>query len=414
MVLWYVASSSGPSDLPEVQSPGTAIIIPVNLNHWHKDSDEGIFRRAGFKLSTPGIDDSARRNHSDQSGYIILSQPRGFTKQFSAADPARGQWSDEAFSMANRLYILAIVIAMPVEFVSCVVSKESSSLATGPSPHFPQNRIVCSRAIPSLKPLHDAHFESIASMTRAPAIAPGEEVTRDHLRNAEEEVQVRKKFRLSWCGASESEVSDAEARLHTVTQEWTKSLYPYTTPPPTGSEHFSNLFHDLNSRIEKANQDAAADRQAAAAAAAAATAAATAAAEAAAADRLAAAADRRAIRELIVKSDNQFIRARNRQALIDSAAHGGGQQPLFPLLKERDGAGVALPGQGYMVAAQPAMVGLGVAVGAAFPATVRHLNELTMANLSTLAILYNDHFGIVPTDSLSERRAKFQAYIVGL
>ena len=258
-------------------------------------------------------------------------------------------------------------------------------------------------------------------MARASAIAPGEVLTRAHVRNAREEVEVRRKFRLSWCGATESEVSDAEARLHTVTQEWTKSLYPYTTPPPTGSEHFSHLFYDLNSRIEKASVDAAedrrvaaADRRAAAAAAAAAADAAAAAAAAAATDRAAAAADRLAIRELIVKSDNQWIRARNRQALIDSAAHGGGQQPLFPLLKERGGAGVALPGAGYAVAAQPVPVDLGEAVGAAFPATVRHLNELTMVQLSTLAILLNDRFGVVAADSLSERRAKFQAFVVGL
>ena len=323
--------------------------------------------------------------------------------------------------MVSRLYILAMVIAMPVEIVSCVPSQESSSLASGPSPYLPPNRIVCSRAIPSLNSLQDTHFESIACMARASAIAPGEVLTRAHVRNAREEVEVRRKFRLSWCGATESELSDAEARLHTVTQEWTKSLYPYTTPPPTGSEHFSHLFYDLNSRIEKASVDAAedrrvaaADRRAAAAAAAAAADAAAAAAAAAATDRAAAAADRLAIRELIVKSDNQLIRARNRQALIDSAAHGGGQQPLFPLLKERGGAGVALPGAGYAVAAQPVPVDLGEAVGAAFPATVRHLNELTMVQLSTLAILLNDRFGVVAADSLSERRAKFQAFVVGL
>ena len=334
--------------------------------------------------------------------------------------------------MVSRLYILAMVIAMPVEIVSCVPSQESSSLASGPSPYLPPNRIVCSRAIPSLNSLQDTHFESIACMARASAIAPGEVLTRAHVRNAREEVEVRRKFRLSWCGATESELSDAEARLHTVTQEWTKSLYPYTTPPPTGSEHFSHLFYDLNSRIEKASVDAAEDRRvaaadrraaaaaaaaaadAAAAAAAAAADAAAAAAEAAATDRAAAAADRLAIRELIVKSDNQLIRARNRQALIDSAAHGGGQQPLFPLLKERGGAGVALPGAGYAVAAQPVPVDLGEAVGAAFPATVRHLNELTMEQLSTLAILLNDRFGVVAADSLSERRAKFQAFVVGL
>ena len=323
--------------------------------------------------------------------------------------------------MVSRLYILAMVIAMPVEIVSCVPSQESSSLTSGPSPYLPPNRIVCSRAIPSLNSLQDTHFESIACMARASAIAPGEVLTRAHVRNAREEVEVRRKFRLSWCGATESELSDAEARLHTVTQEWTKSLYPYTTPPPTGSEHFSHLFYDLNSRIEKASVDAAedrrvaaADRRAAAAAAAAAADAAAAAAAAAATDRAAAAADRLAIRELIVKSDNQLIRARNRQALIDSAAHGGGQQPLFPLLKERGGAGVALPGAGYAVAAQPVPVDLGEAVGAAFPATVRHLNELTMVQLSTLAILLNDRFGVVAADSLSERRAKFQAFVVGL
>jgi hypothetical protein len=356
--------------------------------------------------------------------------------------------------MANCLYILAMVIAMPVEIVSCASSQEISSFASKASPHLPPvspHRIVCSRAIPSLIALQDARFESITCMFRAPAIAPGEVVTGDHVRNAEKEVEVRKKIKLTSAmlgGATESEVNDAKARLHTVTQEWTKTKYPYTTPSPTGSEQFYDLFHDLNSRIDKASQDAAedrrtaaaaaeaaataadADRRAAAAAAAEATVAAAAAdrqvaaaaaaafaaaAAAAATDRAEAAADRLAIRVLIAKSDNRFLRAKNQQALIDVAAHGNGQQQaLFPLLKERQGAGLALPGSGYAVAAAPDPVGLGVAVGAPFPDTVQLLSDLTRVQLSTLAILFNDHFGIVAADSLNGRRAKFQAYIAGM
>jgi hypothetical protein len=334
--------------------------------------------------------------------------------------------------------MLAMVIAMPVEMVTCLFSEESSSLAPGPPPPLslvPPNGIVCSRSIPSLNALQDDQIEIIACMSRAPAIAPGEVVTHDHFRSAKKEVAVRKKLRLSPRGATVSDVSDAEARLHTVTQEWSKSKYPYTTPP-TGSEQFSNLFHNLDSRLDKASQNATEDRRAAAAAAEAAAAAAAAAAEAAAAtaaadrqaaaaaaaafaveaanDRASAAADRLAIRLLIVKLDNQYLRAKNRQALIEAGARGGGQQKLFQLLKEQQGAGLALPGAGFAVAAPPVPVGFGEAVGAPFPDVVRHLNKLTKVQLSTLAILYNHHFGVVETDSLSERRAKFQAYIVGL
>ncbi len=57
---------------------------------------------------------------------------------------------------------------------------------------------------------------------------------------------------------------------------------------------------------------------------------------------------------------------------------------------------------------------VGQPVGAPFPTTIRRLFRLTNAELSTLAMLFNDDFGITARDSLSRRRTKFQQFIVGL
>ncbi len=108
---------------------------------------------------------------------------------------------------------------------------------------------------------------------------------------------------------------------------------------------------------------------------------------------------------------NQALRAQNRQALMDSSTKGP-SRPLIPLLKERRGAGVALPGANVNV--RPAPVRVYQPIGRPFPATVRRLYALTNVQLSTLAILFNDDFGITARDNLEQRRVKFQHFIVGL
>ena len=155
-------------------------------------------------------------------------------------------------------------------------------------------------------------------------------------------------------------------------------------------------------------QRAAADRQRAAADLRAFT-------EAAAADRQAAAADRQRqmaiLDTLTAQIRNQALRARNRQALTDPSINGLGQR-LHPLLKEQSGLGAALPGANAL--AQPVEGRVGQPIGAPFPTTVRRLHVLSNTQLSVLAMLFNDDFGIAPGDTLQVRRTKFQQFIVGM
>ncbi len=108
---------------------------------------------------------------------------------------------------------------------------------------------------------------------------------------------------------------------------------------------------------------------------------------------------------------NQVLRAQNRQALIDYGADGPSRS-LRRLLKEQRGAGVALPGADVNV--HPAPVRVCRPIGPPFPATVRRLYALSHSQLSTLAILFNDDFGITDLDNLEQCRVKFQHFIVGL
>jgi hypothetical protein len=83
------------------------------------------------------------------------------------------------------------------------------------------------------------------------------------------------------------------------------------------------------------------------------------------------------------------------------------------LLKEQSGVGAALPGAGVN-AQQQVAVHVGQPIGAPFPTTIRRLFALSNAELSTLAILFNDDFGITADDNLSQRKARFQQFIGGL
>ncbi len=109
---------------------------------------------------------------------------------------------------------------------------------------------------------------------------------------------------------------------------------------------------------------------------------------------------------------NQLIRAQNRQALMDSNTKGPAKPRLRPLLKEQSGLGAPLPGANANV--QPVAVRVGQPVGAPFPTTVRRLYALTNDQLSALATLFNDDFGITAHDTLRQRRTKFQQFIIWL
>ena len=82
------------------------------------------------------------------------------------------------------------------------------------------------------------------------------------------------------------------------------------------------------------------------------------------------------------------------------------------MVKERRGAGNALPG--VQAIAQPVAVPIGAPIGPPFPTTVILLNKLSQLQLSALAMLFNDDFGINDGDALSVQRAKFQQFIIGL
>jgi hypothetical protein len=106
---------------------------------------------------------------------------------------------------------------------------------------------------------------------------------------------------------------------------------------------------------------------------------------------------------------NLVLRSRNRCAFDDFSSHGRNER-LNPLIKERAGAGVALPGvRAHRI--MPIPLGVGDAVGAPFPATIRNFNALTPRQLSSLAIMLNEDFGITADDSLDARQSKFQRFI---
>jgi hypothetical protein len=112
---------------------------------------------------------------------------------------------------------------------------------------------------------------------------------------------------------------------------------------------------------------------------------------------------------------NNFVRrSRNRQAFNYFSMNGRNER-LYPLRKERAGAGVALPGlRASADCSNLVALDVGAVVGAPFPATIADFNTLTLPQLSALAIMFNDDFGIVVGDSLDDKRGKFQGYIAGV
>ena len=339
-------------------------------------------------------------------------------------------------------------------FLTLVVG--ASSMATPETESLSLMPRYMPHTFPDVSPLKDETFHDASKWARAPSINAGDILKISDVINAEEEASMRQKLCLPFSGSTVSEVADANVRLHTVRQEWSKVVYPYEVTPCTGSEHLSNLFHSLHHKIDAAKDrlQAAEDRrqcataaEAAAAAAQVAAAVALGAVAAAAADRQQTDADRqqadadrqqatadrqqatadrqkatadrqqaaidrrrfsRSERILTARLENQIVRARNRQALMDSA---NGNQALRPLFKERRGVGPPL--RRAPVLQPPVRVRLGTPVGAPFPSTVQHLYRLTRRQLSELAMMFNDDFGINDGDALSVQRVKFLKFIIG-
>ena len=159
-------------------------------------------------------------------------------------------------AMRDMIFLTLVVGA------SSMATPETESLSLMPRymlHTFPDVR-VCSRAIPALSPLKDETFHDASKWARAPSINAGDILKISDVIYAEEEASMRQKLCLPFSGSTVSEVADANVRLHTVRQEWSKVVYPYEITPSTGSEHLSNLFHSLHHRIEAWNSDAAKDR----------------------------------------------------------------------------------------------------------------------------------------------------------
>lgn len=82
---------------------------------------------------------------------------------------------------------------------------------------------------------------------------------------------------------------------------------------------------------------------------------------------------------------------------------------LMGILKSVPGHGQGLPGDIIpQVNGQPIPVGNPVP---GFPATQAELNALTSLQLSELAMLYNDDFGVLAGDNLGTKLHKFRMFV---
>jgi hypothetical protein len=84
---------------------------------------------------------------------------------------------------------------------------------------------------------------------------------------------------------------------------------------------------------------------------------------------------------------------------------------LSPIHKTIPGNGAVLPGIAVVV--PPAPVVVGQAIPHPFPADTHACRHLTLAQLSVLAVLCNNNFGVVANDGVVNRRAKFRLFITG-
>jgi len=125
-----------------------------------------------------------------------------------------------------------------------------------------------------------------------------------------------------------------------------------------------------------------------------------------------------AIARLTAMISNLRPSNRNNAAIdaVRSGAVAAGAQPLNPLLKVTPGAGLILPGgpgAGAVPIGHPFAVGVPIP-SPPFPATVAALDGLSLAHLDTLAVVYNEDFGIVGGDNAATKRRKFGLWISGL
>ena len=96
-----------------------------------------------------------------------------------------------------------------------------------------------------------------------------------------------------------------------------------------------------------------------------------------------------------------------------AATRGVGASALVALRKETPGLGPQLPGPGH-IGVLPAVVPVvGAVPGAIFPARLDLLMSLGHQQIRTLSIWYNDDFGIIAGDNISQRRTKLLKWSTG-
>lgn len=110
-----------------------------------------------------------------------------------------------------------------------------------------------------------------------------------------------------------------------------------------------------------------------------------------------------------MQGHNQRAFRRNVEAFTQTGRDAGAQ--LQGVQKVTPQAGPGLPG--HLAAPAPPLVEVG-SVPPGFPATAADARRLSHEQLSSLAMAYNDAFGVLPEDSVLERRVKFQSFLQGL
>ena len=96
-----------------------------------------------------------------------------------------------------------------------------------------------------------------------------------------------------------------------------------------------------------------------------------------------------------------------------AATRGVGASALVALRKETPGLGPQLPGPGHLGVQPAAVPVVGAVPGAIFPARLDLLMSLGHQQIRTLSIWYNDDFGIIAGDNISQRRTKLLKWSTG-
>ncbi|CAE6955103.1 unnamed protein product [Symbiodinium sp. CCMP2456] len=115
---------------------------------------------------------------------------------------------------------------------------------------------------------------------------------------------------------------------------------------------------------------------------------------------------------LLAAQANHRRYARNAAALLRSATGGEGEQ-LQLVAKENVGFGPVPPAFAAAFPAVPPVPGPAAFPPAQLPQHITTTVGITQAQIAAFAAWYNDDFGIVPADTVPERRKKFHEFLAG-